>query len=84
MKAKNGGSKHTAALLIELSDEVKQLSKQRHIQKGEALISILKEINTKWNSICSMFEKKYGSSPLKWNGFKEFWKHEMPELKQWL
>lgn len=83
-EVKNGESKHTASLLFELSGEVKKLSEQRHIHKGEAVISIIKEINTKWNSICSMFEKKYGVSPIRWNGFKEFWKHEMPELEQWL
>ena len=81
---KNGTSKHTKSLLLELSDEVEQLAKKRHIIRGEAFISIIKEINTKWNSICSMFEKKYGVSPLKWNGFKEFWKYEMPELRPWL
>ena len=81
---KNETSKSAISLLLELSDEVPQLAKQRNVVGGKAVISIIKEINTKWNSICSMFEKKYGVSPLKWNGFKEFWKHRMPELALWL
>ena len=67
---KNGTSKHAKSLLLELSDEVEQLAKKRHIVRGEAFISIIKEINTKWNSICSMFEKKYGMASKNFGNMK--------------
>lgn len=67
-------------LLIDMSNEVEKLYNARGGKTNSALAGVIKEINQKWNAVGSLFEKKYGVSPLKRNGFIEFWKHEMPIL----
>lgn len=69
-------------LLVEMSKEVQTLYDSRKAKSNSALAGIIKELNQKWNAIGTLFEKKYGASPLKRNGFIEFWKHEMPELER--
>lgn len=71
----------TMDILKEMSQEVEVIYKARGCKTNAALAGILKELNNKWNAICSLFEKKYGASPMKRNGFIEFWKHEMPEIE---
>lgn len=66
-------------LLIDLLREVGEVSENRHAKSESAIGAILKEMNQKWNAICSLYEKKYGGSPLKRNGFKEFIKTKIPE-----
>ena len=73
--------KAITGILRELSDEVEPLCKSRHADTNAALAGVLKEINQKWNAISSLFEKKYGASPLKRNGFLEFWKDRIPDIK---
>lgn len=72
--------KATRDLLIDMSEEVEKLYNARSGKTNSALAGVIKEINQKWNAVGSLFEKKYGVSPLKRNGFIEFWKQEMPEL----
>lgn len=67
-------------LLLEMSDEVTAVCKQRKAVKDEAVIAVLKEINQKWNAICRMYEKKYGVSPLNYDAFRCYWMTAMPEL----
>lgn len=67
-------------ILKEMSQEVDTIYKARGCKTNSALAAILKELNNKWNAVGSLFEKKYGRSYLKRNGFIEFWKHEMPEI----
>ena len=73
-------AKATRDLLIDMSEEVEKLYKARSGKTDSALAGVIKEINQKWNAVGSLFEKKYGVSPLKRNGFIEFWKHKIPEL----
>lgn len=74
-----------SALLLELSAEVNVLAKQRKARTNSAIAGIVRELNEKWNSICSSFEKKYdGFSPIKFDGFKNYWIYEIPELKRYL
>lgn len=72
---KNGEIGTTKKLLLEMSDEVTAVCKQR-----KAVIAVLKEINQKWNAICRMYEKKYGVSPLNYDAFRCYWMTAMPEL----
>ena len=53
---KNGEIGTTKKLLLEMSDEVTAVCKQRKAVKDEAVIAVLKEINQKWNAICRMYE----------------------------
>lgn len=78
-------TKNISALMIELSAEVNVLAEQRKARTNSAIAGILRELNEKWNSICSSFEKKYdGFSPIKFDGFKNYWIHEIPELERYL
>ena len=73
-------AKAATDLVIEMSKEVEKLYNARGGKTSSALAGVIKEINQKWNAISSLFEKKYGESPLKRNGFIDFWKHELPIL----
>lgn len=72
---------NTMKLILELSEEVKTITKSRNVRKNSSFVSVIKEINQKWNAICNLFAKKYGHSVLKENGFKNFWIASVPELK---
>lgn len=69
---KNGEIGTTKKLLLEMSDEVTAVCKQRKAVKDEAVIAVLKEINQKWNAICRMYEKN--------TAFRCYWMTAMPEL----
>ena len=77
-----GSIESAKKLIIELSDEVKDICEARHVKRDAAVVSVLKEINQKWNAICSLYEKKYGVSPLNRNAFSEYWKQVLPELSK--
>ena len=79
-----GSIESAKKLLIELSVESKNICEARHVKRDAAVVSVLKETNQKWNAICSLYEKKYGVSPLNRNAFIEYWKHVMPELSTML
>ena len=67
-------------LMREMMRETNDILTKRGIKKPKAAVAVIKEQNDKWNSICNMFEKKYGSAPLLRDGFKNYWLKEMPEL----
>ena len=77
---KTAKSAQPKKLLLEMSDEVTVVCKQRKVVKDEAVIAVLKELNQKWNAICCMYEKKYGVSPLNYDAFRCYWMTAMPEL----
>ena len=58
-----GSIESAKKLLIELSDEVKDICEARHVKRDAAVVSVLKEINQKWNAICSLYEKKIWCVP---------------------
>ena len=66
-------------MTIEMCKEVETLYNARGGKTNSALAGVIKEINQKWNAVSSLFEKKYGVSPMKRNGFIEFLKHALPE-----
>ena len=68
-------------LLANFNQESKELISKRHIRTAPALISVLKELNGKWNALARCFEKDYGGTPIKKDGFWIFWINEMPELR---
>lgn len=75
---------YTSKLVAELSKETTTLYKNRGGKSDSAMVGAIKEINQKWNAICTLFEKKHGMSPLIRNGFLEYWKHKIPELNSLL
>lgn len=67
------------ALFIAFCDEVSILCETRKVRTNEAVASILKEQNQKWNALCWIFVKKHGFSPITDNGFIAYWRREFPE-----
>lgn len=67
-------------LLKEMMKETGDILSKRGVKQSKAAVAVIKEQNDKWNSICNMFEKKHGVSPLLRDGFKNYWLKEMPEL----
>jgi len=68
-------------LVHEFNKEVTELREIRHVKFDRGMIPILKEMNQKWNAIVRLFQKEYGATPIKPDGFKTFWLDQMPELK---
>lgn len=58
-----------AILFKDMYNEMVGMIGTRHIQSDQAVVSIIREFNQKWNAVSNMFEKKYGVSPLVHNGF---------------
>lgn len=81
---KGNSTSGISKLLIELSEEVEAIYRKRGGKSNCALIGVIKELNQKWNAIGALFEKRYGASPLKRNGFIKYWKNQLPELNQLL
>ena len=59
----------TAKLYIDFALEMKELMKDRNVQFDRGVFSIIREQNDKWNAIRNMFIKKYGVSPISYDGF---------------
>ena len=78
------GLKAIGELLYEMVIEAKTLIEIRHVKSTQGSVSILKELNQKWNAICSLFEKKYGASPIIRDGYKKYWLKEMPRLNDYM
>lgn len=76
-----GSIESTKKLLFELCDEVKDICEKRKAKKNSAVVAVLLEIDQKWNAICSLYEKKYGVSPLNRGAFMEFWKLQIPQIQ---
>lgn len=57
-------------LVSELIDEIKAIAEVRHVQFDRGLLPIMREQNDKYKAIVRMFEKEYGASPIKPDGFE--------------
>lgn len=77
---KEKANKALSDLIKDLNEEVKELQQIRHVRFDRGMMPILKETNQKWNAIVRLFEKEYGASPIRADGFKIFWLSKMPEL----
>lgn len=45
-------------------------------------MSIIKEMNDKWNAIVRLLEREYGQSSIIRDGYKRVWIAQIPELKE--
>lgn len=71
-------------LVRDLSMEAKDLVEKRHARSNCAGVAILREMNDKYNAVCNLFEREFGATPIKPNGFMYYWKRTMPELERYL
>lgn len=55
-------------LVLELNDESKDMLKSRNINTDRAAVSVLRELNDKYNAVVGLFEKHYGglSADARW------------------
>ena len=60
--------KAIVSMFNDMDKEFKALIKSRNIQKIPALQSLVREVNTKWNAVVALFEKK-GCYMVKKDGF---------------
>lgn len=68
-------------LLKDLQDEMLAKKEERHIASDRAIVSLIREMNTKWNAIVNLLIKRKGRSPIKRDGFWIFMESVIPELK---
>ena len=71
-------------LVLELNDESKDMLKARNINTDRAAVSVLRELNDKYNAVVGLFEKHYGASPLAHNGYLNLWKNRIPTIQKYL
>lgn len=63
-------------IAVSFAVELTDIAKKRNAHSDQALISILRELNKKWNAMMH-FDSRF-----KRDGFIEFMKHKMPFLKE--
>lgn len=95
MKAKEYYEKYAAELLSEdrdtvkkaaedltrdFMDEVRKISEQRKVSRPESLVDIIKELNQKWNALCSLFIKLDRKPVLVENGFRDIMQDQIDKL----
>lgn len=67
-------------LLADLGAETKELIAKRKVTTDCGGTAVLRELNDKYNAVCRMFERDYGASPIKKDGFMTYWRKQIPEL----
>lgn len=70
--------------ILELNDEAKDMLKARNVNTDRAAVSVLRELNDKYNAVIGLFEKNYGASPLMRDGYLNLWKNSMPKIQEYL
>ena len=76
-KYKNGlASEDKDAYVLTFQEMYQEMFKEcvdtmsaRHIKRNDAVVSVFKEMNERYNALCHLLAKEYGMSPIKKNGF---------------
>lgn len=76
-KYKNGLASEDEATFVltfremyqEMFQECVDIIGTRQVKRNNAVVSVFKEMNEKYNAICRLLAKEYGNSPIKENGF---------------
>lgn len=76
-KYKNGlASENKDAYVLTFREMYQEMFKEcvdtintRQIKRNDAVVSVFKEMNEKYNALCRLLAKEYGKSPIKENGF---------------
>lgn len=53
----------------EMFKECVNTMETRQVKQNNAVVSVFKEMNDRYNAICRLLAKEYGESPIKENGF---------------
>ena len=65
-------------IIVDLLNETKAVMEARHVKFDKGLIPILREQNDKYKAIVRLFEKEYGASPLREDGFELVLENRFP------
>lgn len=68
--------------LNELIGDTVSTAKSRKVVRPSALAAVVKETNQKYNAVSDMFKKEFGDSPLRHNGFLNYFKDTAPAWLQ--
>ena len=68
-------------LFDEMNQELKEIVKKRGSNRDAVVVPIIKGMNQKWNKLCYIYEKEYGREVLVRNGYIDFWKKHIPQLR---
>ena len=76
-KYKNGlASKDQDTFVLTFREMYQEMFKEcvdtihaRQIERNDAVVSVFKEMNERYNALCRLLAKEYGYSPIKENGF---------------
>lgn len=71
-------------LVYDLSMEAKEMIRSRHVKTNSGAVAVILELNQKYNAVCRLFQKNYGTSPLLQNGFLTYWAKQIPELTRYV
>ena len=81
---KEARGKIVIEIFIEMSAEGSQLGKTRNIQREEALMAIIEEMNGKWNALVRLVEKEFGAGVLVRDVFRKVWTEQLKEAPEGL
>ena len=68
----------TQNFIQELFAEMQTISKARNVRFDRGFISIMKEQNDKYKAVVRLFEKEFGASPLRLDGFEMILERRFP------
>lgn len=74
--------KATKGILEDMIDEMRDICVAKEVTDISNFLSVLAEMNQKWNAICKLYEDKYHYSPLKKDGLKNHWILCFPEFEK--
>lgn len=73
------------SMINDFTVESADIADIRKTTKNECVASIIKEQNQKWNALVHIFQRKHdGASPIQIDGFKKYWLHQIPEMKNFM
>lgn len=72
----------TADLMLDMVEDFEELIKTRNAVRDSAVKSAINEINQRYNMVCSRFERDFGASPIKRDGFKKLIMDQLEKVKE--
>lgn len=67
-------------MIFEFCLESKELIEKRKVRSDCGGVAVLRELNDKYNAVCRMFERDYGTPIIKRDGFMVYCRKQIPEL----
>ena len=80
-EAAHGKTDALLDMFKEMYLEIDQICKTRNVTLVSGQVSVVKELNTKWNKVRTLFIKKYTASPLKPDAIQSYYIKHHPETE---